>query len=389
MASATATQGVAAGRPQPQTTVEPPGGPFVRHSQPGRRSMYLNSGVAFGGLVANPLVAAPGYTRAYRLKVVASGGTATAGAAATDFPGNLLSLLQLKDSFGTPLIVAPGYEALQLLQMFGGQYGLGTCADINNVGGTYSPVAAATGDFTFSTSIPLEFAKAYGTISSANASLLPTLQMTVNSASNVYSTAPSTNPTMDFYVDQDFYWLPEGVSVEPPGIGTTEQWVYQPANPTVGSGATTNIQLPRLGGYLSVIVVELRDSTSARVDAWPTRPRMLVDGVALLDSELTTIYEDMAIGFGVGAYYGATNSAAGTVMVSRPTGVLAINRKNGLSQQSLGLFDTGETYLSTNPGTQVEFAGTFGTISNAPATLNAICGQVVPSGALIQGLPEV
>jgi hypothetical protein len=115
-----------------------------------------------------------------------------------------------------------------------------------------------------------------------------------------------------------------------------------------------------------------------------------VDGVPLIDSLYTTMQDDMAINFGVGAAYGASSTAAGTVLVTAPTGVLAIARKNGLSQQSLGLFDTGETYLSTNPGTQLELAAApWGGIGSAPMTLNALCGQVVPAGSLIQGLPEV
>ena len=393
------TQGVAAGRPQPQTTVEPAGGPFIRHSQPGRRAMYSASGVAFGGLVANPLVAAPGYTRAFRLKIAATGGNGTTAATA-DFPGALASLVQLKDSFGTPLIVAPGYEALQLLQTFGGQYGLDEQSNPLNVGGTWATVGTTAANFVFSTSLPLEFAKGYGVISSANASLLPTLQFNVNTAANTIG-APGTSPTLTFTVDQDFYWLPEGVSVEPPGIGTTEQWVYQPANPTIGSSATLNVQLPRLGGYLSVIIAELRDSAGARLATpaqtgtttnvgWGSRPRLIVDGVPLIDSELTTILEDMSIAFGTGAGTGASNTALATGTNAIPGGVLAFSRKNSLSQKSFGLFDTGETYLSTNPGTQIEFAcAPWAGVGSAPATLNALCGQVVPSGALIQGLPEV
>ena len=392
------SSGVAAGRPQPQTTVEPAGGPFIRHSQPGRRAMYSHSGVAFGGLVGDPLVAAPGYTRGYRIKIAATGGSGTTVTAGADAPGNIASLVQLKDSFGTPLIVAPGYEAFQLLQLFGGQFGLDTMTDIRNLP-SFSAVAAATGNFTVNTYLPLEFAKAYGVISSANASLLPTLQINVNTAANFYGTStPTTNPTMTFTVDQDFYWLPDGVSVEPPGIGTTEQWIYQPANPTIGSAASLNVQLPRLGGYLSTIIAELRDSTGARTtvadsDAnggWPSRLRFLVDGVPLVDSDISTIYDDIAIATGVGAAFGATSVAAGTAMNARPVGVIALTRKNSLSQKSQGLFDTGEAYLSTNPGTQIEFAGApWGAIGNSPATLNALCGQVVPSGALIQGLPEV
>jgi hypothetical protein len=112
--------------------------------------------------------------------------------------------------------------------------------------------------------------------------------------------------------------------------------------------------------------------------------------VPLIDSLYTTLQDDMAIQFGVGTAYGATSTAAGTALVAAPSGVLAINRKNGLSQQSLGLFDTGETYLSTNPGTQLEIAAApWGGIGSAPMTLNAVCGQVVPAGSLIQGLPEV
>jgi len=399
MTSPVMSSGVAAGRPQPQTTVEPAGGPFIRHSQPGRRAMYVNSGTAFGGLIANPLVAAPGYTRKYRIKVQGTGGNGTTVTGGVDAPGNIASLVQMKDSFGTPLIIAPGYEAFQLIPLFGGQFGAFDNSNNPLNLPSFSGIATTSGNFTVNFALPLEFAKAYGVISSANASLLPTLQINVNTAAAFYGTSvPGTLPTLAFTVDQDFYWLPEGVSVEPPGLGTTQQWIYQPANPTIGSAASLNVQLPRLGGYLSVIIAELRDSTGARTtvadsDAnggWPARLRFLVDGVPLLDSDITTLYDDIAIETGVGAGYGGAVQTNPTAMNARPVGVVAINRKQSLSQRGLGLFDTGEIYLSTNPGTQVEFAGApWGAIGNAPATLNALCGQVVPSGTLIQGLPEV
>ena len=42
------------------------------------------------------------------------------------------------------------------------------------------------------------------------------------------------------------------------------------------------------------------------------------------------------------------------------------------------------------PGTLIQIECTpWGTISNAPATLSAIVGQVVPAGSLLQGLPEI
>ena len=88
-----------------------------------------------------------------------------------------------------------------------------------------------------------------------------------------------------------------------------------------------------------------------------------------------------------GVAYGAT---VGTVAMARPQGTLNLTRKTALAQRMLGLLETGETFLSTNPGTQIEVAGfPWGTNASAPGTLNALVGQVVPSGQLIQGLPEV
>jgi hypothetical protein len=74
----------------------------------------------------------------------------------------------------------------------------------------------------------------------------------------------------------------------------------------------------------------------------------------------------------------------------RETGVLVLTRKTALGQVVFGLFDTLETTLSTNPGTLLAVEGSpWGTIANAPATLNILAGQIVPTGKLLQGLPEI
>lgn len=368
-----------AGRAQPQTTIEPPGGPFIRHSQPGRRSQYVVTGQAFSGLVTQPLVAAPGYLRALRLRVQAAGGTGGSAVGAADAPWNTVGLVTLRDAFGTPLIVGPGFEMLRLLPKYSGQFGLGAQSDPLNLP-TFSAVSA-NGNYTFATALPLEFAKAYGVVSMANASLLPTLQIQSAAQTTVLPTPPATlQPLLEYDVDADFYWLPEGVSVEPPGLGTTCQWIFQNANPTVGTASATIVSLPRLGGFLTTIILVLRDSTGARIDAWPTRMRVYVDGVPLIDSRDDTLNDDMQMIYGWGT----------TAQWARDTGVKAFCRKTSMSQINLGLLDTGESYLSTNPGTLIQIEGTpWGTIANAPATLSAIVGQVIPSGSLIQGLPEL
>jgi len=372
-----------AGRPQPQTTVESPGGPFVRHSQRGRAPQYSVSGTAFGGIITQPLVARPGYFAALRVTVAATGGVngTVNVATAADAPFSAHSLVTLKDAFGTPLIVAPGFETWNLISLFGGGFGINNKTnDISQLPSYSAPSvgSSGTGNFSFSGNLPLEFSKGYGVLSAANASLLPTLQFNVAASSAVYSTAPGTLPTLTHTVDTDFYWLPEGVAVEPPGLGTTRQWILQQLNPTIGTSASARLQFPRLGGYLDSIILEARDSTGARISTVynsSARMQFYVDGVPLIDSTYSEIQDDMAIQFGG---------------VTQPTGVIAISRKTSLNQQSLGLLDTGETFLSTNPGTLLEInQSPWGTVSQTPAVMSALVGQVVPTGAIIQGLPEV
>lgn len=392
--TSTAAPAQEAGRPQPQTTVEPPGGPFVRHSQQGRRAQYVVTGQAFSTLIGQPLVAVPGYVSRFRLRCANSGGSGTATvAAAADAPWSVASLVTLRDAFGTPLIVGPGYETLYLVPKYSGQFGVG----FPNVdpesygtagGGSFSAPttgASASGAFSFATCLPLEFAKAYGLISMANASLLPTLQIQLAAASAVFTTAPDVSPgTMRWDVDTDFYWLPEGEAVEPPGLGTTCQWVLQNCNPSIPSASTTTVALPRLGGFLTTIILILRDSTGARLEGFGTRLRIYVDGVPLIDTRFDTLCEDMFGQFGLQGTT-ALNAAGG-----RDTGVIAITRKTSLAQNSLGLLDSGEAFLSTNPGTLIQIeCSPWGTISNAPGVLSALVGQVVPAGTLIQGLPEL
>lgn len=396
--------GTVAGRPQPQTTIEATGGPFVRHAPDGRRAQYTDTQV-YGGFLSKPTVSMPGYAKGYRLLWNYNGGTnaATGPTIAPDFPQNVMQLVQMKDAFGTQLLTGPGYAIGFEVPLYSGQFGTDEMRSPNASPQTivYNTTGSATStQFQFATYFAFEFAKAYGVISGANAALLPVLQINVAASTALFTAnAPTTAPGATSAnalqtLDSDFYWLPSAPA-DPPGLGTTCQWIYQPSNPTIPSQASQLVQLPRLGGYLTVLILELRDSTSARVDAYPVRPKIVVDGVPLIDTLFTTWQEDLAISMQIGAVNapitsGSGGTQTGTIQTPRPTGTIAINRKTSLSQRDFGLLDTGEIFLSTNPGTQIEIGGyPWGTISNSPGTLNAIVGQVVPSGTLVQGLPEV
>lgn len=388
------------GRPQPQTTVEASAGPFIRHSEDGNEPQYVSSGNAFGGLIQQPILARPGYFRGFRILWTASGGVNGTNTVAVKADANLgtasglvanvCSLIQFRDPFGTIMYSLPSVGAY-LVDLYSGGAGCGIMPGTIDPASypsftTASVGASGTGNFQWAMSLPFEFAMALGTLPGANASLQPNLLLQLNSSAAIYSTAPGTLPTIQAAVEGPFFWLPQGVNVTPPALGTSRQWIFQQCNPPITSGGTSRSSLPRMGGYVDTLILMATDSTGARFDVWPgyaagsisnttQRLQMFIDGVSVNDSPWWKWADD---------YFRHFNA------LYRPTGVMALTRKNSMNQHTLGLLDTGETAWSTNPGSLFEFGGSpWGTFTNTPATLNVILGQIVARGQLPQGLPEV
>jgi len=382
----------ASGRPQPQTTNPAAGsGPFLRYARAASRVGYNQSGTVFGGQLTNPLAAAPGYLRWLDITVVASGGAGAAAVASSDSTAsgvaNALQLIQFKDPWGTPLLTGDGMSLCYLLQKYGGQ-GFSPIYNGNTVTQlpSYSAIAA-TGNFTTHLMLPVEGTKGYGVVSIGNSSVLPSLLIqygaSTASAIGIYSTAPTTPPTIQTIVDEFYYDVDPSNPVEPPGNGSTFQTAVVQGNQTIGSAASTRVQLPRTGGYLTSLILVLRDNAGLRTAdtagvGWNSttgRIRVYIDGVPRFDETFIEAVDRMFYMF------------SGT---PRDSGVIAYSFKSSLSQLNLGYLDTLEQALQTNPGTLIEVEMTpWGTIGSAPAVLYAIITQLVPSGPIAQGLPEV
>src|SRR5258708_37802260 len=114
------TAGIAAGGPQPQTTVEAPGGPFIRHAQEGRRLMYGVTGQAYGGVINQPMAASPGYNRGYRILIGSTPGTYTtrafppSPAPAADLPPGVRSPVPCPDPYGPVPVTGPRHGTPRL-----------------------------------------------------------------------------------------------------------------------------------------------------------------------------------------------------------------------------------------------------------------------------------
>lgn len=357
---------------QPQTTAQQPsnGAPFTRFSSKAQILGPSQAGQAFGALWTPLLKPVGGYLRRLHLYVQASGGsgTTTSAVAAADAPWNTIQALFLRDSFGQPLIQADGYS-LYLINLYGGQVGM--LAFGNKPDGLPSYSAPATsGNFTFRVDLPFELdSSGYCSIPAMNAAAQPDLTVQLAGAATVFTTSPApTVPTLSLTADEEFWTAPvDNPGMAPPDVGSSAQWSVANASQGVSSGAYQRVQLPRVGTRIHTLILVLRDSTGARINGWPTGDLQLwVDGVPLRFESLNERLDDMYTKFGVTA----------------PTGVIVYTFRDSV-QTAVSSADTHDLELPTTPATLLEVGGTFQTITNAPAKIQVITGELFP----VQGIP--
>ncbi len=355
---------------QPQTTTSPSGGkdvPFARLSRLMQVPGPDVAGLAFGALHTPPLKAVGGYMQYLSLGVIASGGSGTGAVLSADGPYNTVQNLFFRDPYGQPILQSDGYGLL-LIQMYGGQQGMLGFGNLPSALPSWSAVAA-NGNFTFWLQVPLQLdSSGYGSIVAMNASSQPQIQIQTNPSATVFGTPPSvTVPTLEIVINEPYWGAPvDRPDVAPPSVGSTGQWSQARAQGTVASASYQRITLPRVGTFIHTLILVLRDSTNARIDQWPATDLTLwIDGVPILQERVVERYDKMYRAFGV----------------ARPTGVIVYTFRDSV-QTAVSTADTYDMLLPTTPGTLLEIAGTFGTISNAPATITAYTGEVYPMGGI-------
>lgn len=360
----------------PQTTGAPGGGDGVPFTRLSRQMQILGpsqAGQAYGALWTPTLRPVGGYMRYIDLNITVSGSTATGGVVGSgDYPWALIQNLFLRDPYGQPVIQADGYS-LFLINIYGGQCGqLG----FGNNPATMPSFAltAASGNTTYSLDLPFELdSSGYGALPSMNASSQPQLQVQFNALAAAYAGTGSTTPTtgvagtITSSADEPFYGAPvDHPEVAPPDVGSSGQWSVARAQSSVAASSYQRIVLPRVGTWIHTLILVLRDSTNTRIDSWPTSDLQLwIDGVPVLFETLAERTDNMFAQFGV----------------ARPTGVLCYTFRNSV-QKMVSTADTYDLLLPTTPATLLEIAGTFGVITNAPATITAITGELFPFGGI-------
>lgn len=341
--------------------------PFSRLSRKGQILGPTLAGQAFGSLWTPILKPVGGYLRGLNLYIQAVTGGASAASASADAPYNVIQNLYFRDPFGQPIIQLDGYSLL-LVNMYGGQVGSLGFGNLPSGLPSFSAVNTTTGAFTMRLYVPLEMdSSGYCSIPSMNASSQPQLQVQTNPTSVVYSSLTGTAPTLTTTVDEPFWMAPiDNPAAAPPDVGSSAQWSVTRAAAGIASNQFQRVQLSHVGSYIHTLILVLRDSTGARIDAWPQGDLTLwFDGVPVEFESFNERTDWMYTQFGV----------------TRPTGVIVYTFRDSV-QSFVSSADTYDMLAPTTPATLLEVSGTFGTISNAPATIQVITGELFPLGGI-------
>jgi hypothetical protein len=323
---------------------------------------------------------------------------ATAGQSGTttntlsaDSPFNVIQNLFLRDPYGQPIIQADGFS-LNLILFYSGQRGMlgfGNDNGLNpsfvgpaTVSGSSTNTAGGAGNFTFNIEIPLEAdSSGYCSLASMNAASQPQVQIQLNPSATVYgATAPTALGTLTANINEPFWMAPvDNPQIAPPDVGSSMQWSVTRAQSLVSASAFQRIVLPRVGTFITTLVLILRDSTGARTESWPVSDLSLwVDGVPIFFEQLAERSDLMFQQFGAYSY-----ASGGSVVVQkRPTGVVAYSWRESV-QTAVSTADTYDLLLPTTPATLLEVAGTWGAAANSPYTLYCITGELFP----VSGIP--
>lgn len=352
--------------------------PFRAGTQPTVQSTGFNYSQA---LTANPFnfplwqIPPSNILRSIYLEVSATtSGNAATVAFAGDAPLNVFSTVNFADAGGTSIVGSFDSYTLAMVMKYGG-YSNNSDPRANAVYKAVTGSGATGGTFNIVFRIPVEVVARTGIGSLQNQSTNSplTLQLTLNTSTAIYSTAPTTLPSVSVVASVGGYWKGSNAAASqtPRAYGTTSYWNRTAIMALSGA---VNIQLPNigLGNPVRNLVFVNYATGAARSDADFANPLQVTfrgNNLVQLDQNLWKYLMSEAYGL-----TGATQDAA----LGLDTGVyvLPFDQDFGLEPGA----DLGNGYLSTNVGDAIGLIGSWA----ASSTLYEVINFLAVKGAATQ-----
>lgn len=297
-----------------------------------------------------------GFLRHIYLDVTCTGGVG--GTLAADGPFNIIASVTLLDVNGAPIVGPLDGYALHWANIVGGYAGTPDARDLPGfVGSAPNP--------SFRVRIPIEIShyNGLGSLANQNAAAPYQIMVTLNSVGNVFSAAPTTNPSVTITATEETWTLPSATDVTgrpqqqlPPAHGTGQKWTSR--STAVNSGDQT-VQLNRVGNLIRNLVYIARTAAGARSDAvFPDPVVVNWDGRQLVNEPqkylVNTMYEELEL----------------TTATRRDTGVFVLTFAN--SQKNKAGDDTPNLWIPTVQSTRLELRGNIATAGSIQTLVNDV-----------------
>lgn len=322
--------------------------PFVQASKKALRTVIqppaITPGAAQQYYGPAPLSASGGYLRRILLGVQSSGGVIGSATLAADSPWNFFAQVRFLQPNNAPILDLTGWNLL-LSNCYGGYVGVNDPRNDPD----YSTNA---GNPNFEPFIPIEIdPTSVGSLSDLSSASGYQLALVYNTAATIWGTQPTTIPSMQVTVDQDYWTLPAETITDPasgraipqatapPNPGTIQLW-SNILNLTIASNTRT--QLNKMGSQLRAVICVCRAAGPGRSDASMPNPLTFQwDDIIIDQVDLVTFRKVMR------EYVNG--------LTARDTGVFTFPYNFGVSRLSGG--SGVASYLPTVTATKWELTG--------------------------------
>lgn len=307
------------------------------------------------------------------VSAVTSGNEATVAFNTPDAPLNVLQTVNFQDSTTTSIVGTFDSYTLGVVQKYGG-YTFSSDVRSNATYTATTGSGSTAGSFNIVFRIPVEIVPrtGFGSLSNTSSNAPFQLQLTLNSSTAVYSTAPTSLPVVTVTASLGGYWAGPASSAapEPLNYGTTSRW--QRNSLTGLDGSQTQVLPPNGLGAMHRNWVYMNYATGgSRSDAdFPTSLQVQFRGNILRQQDQNLWKSQMSQDYGLTGSLDAANGL--------DTGVYVIPFSQDFGLQPGDDAMTG--WLSTEIGDSITLIGSWG----ASSTLYNLVNYVVldnPAGA--------
>lgn len=298
-----------------------------------------------------------GFLRHLFIDVTCTGGVAGPGVLRADAPWNIIQSLTLLDVNGAPIVGPLDGWALMQANLAGGY------AHVNDPRLWPGFSIADVGNPSFQLRVPVEITEhnALGAIANQNAAAPYQLIINLNNTTGIYSTNPTTPPTVQVKITPELWTLPAAAgnggqpqNQLPVAHGTGQFWSSR-TQTGIAAGDNT-IPIVRVGSLLRVLTLIARDAGGLRSDAvFPDTLLLNWDGRQLVNEPLR--------------YRIQRNFEQQRV---RDTGVISY-LFNTTNQMRVG-DESPNLWLPTQQSTRLELNGNF----KAPGSIQTLVNDIQP-----------